>query len=108
MICGRMMFEKAISFDDEGKLVFNFDKIKQTAKQMMSEVVRIQLDASVKKAEAYVDKWFVWTDDMERVANIIKTHSKMLNGYLIETLAEEFLKPDFNPKNILKQKTNKG
>ena len=104
MICGRMIHEKAISFDGEGKLVFDFEKVKQTARQMMSEAIRLQIDASVKKAEAYFNKWFVWTDDMEKVANIIKTHSKMLNGYLIESLADEFLKPDFEPKNILKQK----
>ena len=104
MICGRMIHEKAISFDSEGKLVFDFEKVKHTASQMMSEVIRLQIDASVKKAEAYFNKWFVWTDDMDKVANIIKMHSKMLNGYLIESLADEFLKPDFEPKNILKQK----
>lgn len=104
MICVRMIESGAISFDGEGKLVFDFEKVKQTAKQMMAEAIRLQLDASVKKADSYVKKWFVWTDDMERVANIIKTHSKMLNGYLIEKLADEFLKPDFEPKKILIKK----
>ncbi len=99
MICYRMMSEKAIVFNDN-ELVFNFDKIKETSKQMMAEVVRLQLDKSVNDAKNYIDKWFVWTGELQCIAEIIKSHSKMLNGYLINTLEEEFLKSDFSPKKI--------
>ena len=95
MICQRMMHEKAITFDDFGKLVFDYQKAEQTAITIMAEVVRLQIEADVQKAGEYVEKWFVWDDKMEHVAEIIKKNSKTLNCYLITTLADEFLNPEF-------------
>ena len=62
---------------------------------MMSEAIRLQLDANVKKAEEYVNKWFVWGDDLIGVAETIKKFSKKLNGYLIQPLADEMLDDGF-------------
>lgn len=95
MICNRLISEKAITFDDDGRMRFDFESVKKTTKTMMAEVVRLQIDGDVSKAGDYVSKWFVWTDAIEAVAEIIKKHSKMLNGYLITPLADEFLKSDF-------------
>ena len=97
MICNRMLTEGAIKFEKE-KLVFDFDKVIKTAKTMMAEVVRLQLDANVKKAGDYVDKWFVWSKEIEAIAEIIKKYSKALNGYIITPLADEFLKPDYESR----------
>ena len=97
MICNRMLTEGAIKFENE-KLVFDFDKVIKTAKTMMAEVVRLQLDANVKKAGDYVDKWFVWSKEIEAIAEIIKKYSKALNGYIITPLADEFLKPDYESR----------
>ena len=94
MICNRMLTEKAIMLKDE-KLVFDYEKIKSLTKKMLAEVIRLQIDADVKKAEDYVIKWFVWTDEINKVAEILKKHSKTLNGYLIEPLKEAFLKLDY-------------
>ena len=99
MICNRMLTEKAIVFENQ-KLSFDFEKVVKTAKAMMSEVVRLQLDASVKKAGEYVEKWFVWSDEIAQVAEIIKKHSKALNGYIITPLADEFLKSDYETKPL--------
>ena len=95
MICSRMLFEKAIVFDDERKLKIDFEKAILTAKTMLAEVVRLQIDKDVQGAGDYIKKWFVWTPEMEEVATTIKKHSKMLNGYLISELADEFLNPNF-------------
>ena len=97
MICNRMLTEGAIKFENE-KLVFDFDKVIKTAKTMMAEVVRLQLDANVKKAGDYVDKWFVWSKEIEAIAEIIKKYSKALNGYIITPLADEFLKLDYESR----------
>ncbi len=94
MICNRLLNEKAITFDNEDKLVFDFDKIKAITKNMMAEVVKIQIDNDFDKAKAYVEKWFVWSDEINKVAEKIKTYSKMLNGYIDAPLAEKFLKED--------------
>ena len=98
MICNRMLETKSIVLGEDGKLHFDFDKIKATTKKMMSEVVRLQIDADVKKAEEYVSKWFVWTDEIAAVAEVIKVHSKMLNGHIVTPLADEMLASDFEEK----------
>lgn len=98
MICNRMLETKSIVLGEDGKLHFDFDKIKATTKKMMSEVVRLQIDADVKKAEEYVSRWFVWTDEIAAVAEVIKAHSKMLNGHLVTPLADEMLASDFEEK----------
>lgn len=97
MICNRMLSDKAIVFEN-GKLRFDFEKIVEVAYKMMSEVVRLQLDHNVKNAKDYISKWFVWSKEIDEVASIIKTHSKMLNGYLITPLADEFLDLEFEKK----------
>ncbi len=94
MICNRMLTEKAIQVRD-GKLWFDFDKVIDTAKEMMKEAIRLQLDANVKNAENYIMKWFVWSDDISFIAEVIKKFSKKLNGYIIQELADEMLSPDF-------------
>ena len=95
MICNRMLTEKAISLDEEGKIHFNFDKIKKLTQTMLAEVVRLQLDADVSKAETYVSKWAVWTEEIEKIAEVIRTYSKFLNGYVDDSLAQEFLNPNY-------------
>lgn len=101
MICNRMLTEKAITLDENSKLHFNFDKIKLLTKTMLAEVVRLQIDSSVQKAEEYVTKWAVWSDDIEKIAEVIRSYNKYLNGYVDDSLAQEFLNPDF--ENTLKQ-----
>jgi hypothetical protein len=90
-----MFTEKAIVLDNETKMHFDFEKIKKLTKTMLAEVVRLQLDADVSKAESYVSKWAVWSDDVERVAEVIRSYNKTLNGYVDDSLAQEFLKPDY-------------
>ncbi len=94
MICQRMLHAGAIELRD-GKLWFDFDKVIDTAKEMMKEAIRLQLDANVKAAENYVNKWFVWDDTLVSIAETIKKFSKKLNGYLIQPLADEMLSSDF-------------
>ena len=47
---------------------------------------------NLKNAKDYVEKWFVWTDEIETVAQNIRNYSKMLNGFIDAPLAEEFLR----------------
>ena len=94
MICQRMITEKAIVVRD-GKLWFDFEKVIDTAKAMMKEAIRLQLDGDVKKAEEYITKWFVWDDTLISIAETIKKFSKKLNGYLIQPLADAMLSPDY-------------
>lgn len=88
MILGRLLKEKAIVLDTKDKLNIDFDKVIEVSKIMLSEVVGLQLQASVIDAEAYINKYFKWTKDMQRVAVIKKQNSKLLNGITIASLSE--------------------
>lgn len=94
MICKRMINDGAIVIKD-GKLWFDFEKVIDTAKEMMKDVIRLQIDGDVKKAKEYVEKWFDWDDTISEIAETIKKFSKKLNGYIIQPLADEMLSLDF-------------
>lgn len=100
MICNRMLTEGGIEITEDTRLKFNFAKIQKITKQMMSEVVRLQIDGKVKKAEEYVNKWFVWSDEIDKVAEKIKEYSKTLNGYLITPLADKFMTNEYEKELI--------
>ena len=95
MICHRMLTEKAITLDSDTKMSFNFEKIKALTKTMLAEVVRLQINEKVEDAEKYVTKWCVWSDDIERIAEVIRSYNKTLNGYVDDGLAQKFLNPNF-------------
>lgn len=82
MIAQRMMLEGALLFDSEGKLEFDFEKVISTSKKMMQEVIRLQLDKNVKNAEDYVNKYFNYDSNFEKMAELQKKFSKRLNSYL--------------------------
>jgi hypothetical protein len=102
MICNRMLSSGSITLDETGKLEFNFEKIKKTTKEMMSEVIRLQLDKNVENARKYIEKWFVWTDEINSVAETIKKFSKKLNGYIETPLADMMVSEDFEKRLDLK------
>ncbi len=80
MILNKLISAKGIIIDKNNKLSFDFDKVVQTSKTMMSELIDLQLSASVSKAEAYINKHFKWSKELRLIAAIKKKASKLLNG----------------------------
>jgi len=76
----------------DGKIHVNIDKVVPAAKEMLSEIVRIQIDGDFNKAEKYVLDNFVWTENMELIAQKLQKVSKALNGTLETELADKLLK----------------
>lgn len=76
----------------DGKIHVNIDKVVPIAKEMLSEIIRIQIDGDFDKAEKYVLDNFVWTDSMELIAQKLQKVSKYLNGRTESPLAELLLK----------------
>ena len=62
------------------------------AKEMLSEIIRIQIEGDFKKAEEYVLDNFVWTDNMELISKKLQKINKTLNGRTESELAEKLLK----------------
>ncbi|MBS6603407.1 MAG: hypothetical protein KH301_06595 [Brachyspira sp.] len=82
----------AYEITPEGKIHVNIDKVVPIAKEMLAEIVRIQIDGDFDKAEKYVKDNFVWTDNMELIAQKLQKINKSLNGRTESELAENLLK----------------
>lgn len=83
--------EGAIEISQDGVLNVNIEKMVPTAKKMLEEIVRIQIDADFEKGEKYVLDNFQWTDEMEAIANKLRDVSKSLNGRVESPLAMELV-----------------
>ena len=79
---------------NDGKIKVNIDRVVPIAKEMLSEIVRIQIDGDFNRAEKYVLDNFVWTDNMELIAQKLQKVSKTLNGTLETELADKLLGKD--------------
>lgn len=75
----------------QGKIKVNIDKVVPIAKEMLAEIIRIQIDGDFNNAEKYVLDNFVWTDNMELIAQKLQKVSKGLNGTLETKLADKLL-----------------
>lgn len=75
----------------DGKIHVNIDKVVPIAKEMLAEIIRIQIDGEFEKAEKYVLENFVWTDNLELIAQKLQKISKTLNGRTESELAEKLL-----------------
>ena len=82
----------AIELNAEGKIHVNIDKMIPTAKKMLAEIVRIQIDGDFQKGEKYVLDNFVWTDEMEAISEKLREVDKTLNGRTESPLAAMLLK----------------
>lgn len=76
----------------DDKIHVNIDKVVPIAKEMLAEIIRIQIEGDFDKAEKYVLDNFVWTDNMELIAQKLQKINKTLNGRTESELAEKLLK----------------
>ena len=83
--------EGAIEISDEGILNINIDKMVKTARKMLEEIIEVQLSGDFKRGEKYVTDYFIWTPQMDKMAENIKKVSKTLNGRVESPLAEKLL-----------------
>lgn len=87
----KYMYDRGVYEIVDGKIHVNIDKVVPAAKQMLSEIVRIQIDGDFEKAEKYVRDNFVWTPEMELIAQKLQKVNKTLNGTLETKLADKLL-----------------
>ena len=78
----------------DGKIHVNIEKVVPIAEEMLAQIVRIQIDEDFDKAEKYVLDNFVWTDNMDLIAQKLQKISKTLNGRLETELADKLSKEE--------------
>ena len=83
--------EGAITISPEGILDVNMDKMVPTAQKMLEEIIRVQLSGDFATGEKFVQDNFIWTPEMDKMAENIKSVSKTLNGKVESPLADELL-----------------
>ena len=57
-----------------GKIFVNIDKVVSCAKEMLKEIIRIQIDIDFEKGEKYVKENFIWTYKMNLIAKKLKKY----------------------------------
>jgi len=80
--------EGVLSVDDKGVIDINTEKMTEAAKKMLTEIIEVQLSDDFSRGEKYINDYFRWTDDMERVSKKLKEIDKSLNGMLVCPLAD--------------------
>jgi hypothetical protein len=79
--------KKAIWLNNDNVLEIDIDKMIPTAKQMLAEIIKVQLSKDFSIGEKYVLDNFVWTPEMEILSKKLKEIDKSLNGTLKTPLA---------------------
>ena len=82
----------AIEITQENKIKVNTEKVVPAAKEMLKEIIRLQIDGNIDNAKKYIDKYFVWTDSMEKIGQELAKADKTLNGRVEATLADAIAK----------------
>ncbi len=83
--------EGAITISPEGVLDIDMEKMVPTAKKMLEKIIEVQLSGDFATGEKYVLDNFVWTPEMDKMAENIKSVSKTLNGKVESPLADKLL-----------------
>ena len=83
--------EGAFSIDMNGVLTVDIEKMVPTARKMLEQIIRVQVDGKFEEGEKYVLDNFIWTNQMETMAENIKRVSKTLNGKVESPLADKLL-----------------
>ena len=91
MQCKYMLDNGVYEFTPDGKVRVNVDRVIPAARKMLNDVVRIQINNDYRDAEEFVNKYFVWTQEMESCAQKIREYSKVLNGTVKAPLADSLL-----------------
>lgn len=78
----------AIEFDKSGKMKINFEKVTECAREMLKNAIEIQLSKSEKLAKDYIYKYGSWTNDLDMLANKLKSVDMRLNSYLYSPIAK--------------------
>ena len=79
----------AIEITPENKIKINVEKVVPTAKEMLKEIIRLQIDGDVDKVKTYIDKYFVWNDINEKIGQELSKVDKTLNGRTVSPLADK-------------------
>ena len=81
----------AFNLTEENKIHVNIDNVVPAAKEMLKEIIRIQLNNTFEDAKKYVEENFVWTSEMEIIGEKLRNLSSTLNCVVENELGDKIL-----------------
>lgn len=85
-----MLFESgAIKLDSSGRMVINFNRVTERGYKMLSDAIDIQLSGDPEKARKYIEKYAVWTPQLQTLGKKLAAADKQRNSYIVEPLADK-------------------
>ncbi|MBP3340299.1 MAG: hypothetical protein J6L47_01370 [Alphaproteobacteria bacterium] len=84
-----MLFEcGAIRLDSSNRLVIDFDAVIARGQKMLRDVIDIQLSKNPEMARQYIEKYAVWSPQLEILGTKLANVDKQRNSYIVEPLAD--------------------
>ncbi|MBP3545205.1 MAG: hypothetical protein J6J82_02760 [Alphaproteobacteria bacterium] len=85
-----MFFESgAIKLDANGRLVIDFNRVMERSNKMLSDAIDIQLCRNPDMARKHIEKYAVWTPQLQTLGAKLSAVDKQRNSYIVEPLADE-------------------
>ncbi len=84
--------EGALSISDDGIIDINIEKMVPTARKMLTEIIEVQLSQDFNRGEKFINDYFHWTEEIEKVSKKLKETDKSLNGMVVTPLADYLTK----------------
>ncbi len=80
--------EGAISISEDGIIDIDIDKMIPTANKMLTEIIDVQLSQDFNKGENFINKYFNWTEEIDKISKKLKSIDNSLNGVVVTPLAD--------------------
>ena len=81
-----------IQFDNDEKIKIDFTKVTECARKMLDDAIKIQLSQDESVAKQYIDKYAVWTNELDGIAKKLKNPNARLNSYIYSPMTTDLLK----------------
>ena len=75
--------------------IINFSEVANAAKEMLTQIINIELENNNTKAEEFYNKYSNWTENMNTIANKLKNYDNELH-YLIKNELADYLLNSMN------------
>ena len=81
--------EKAITITEDSLITVDINKMIPTANKMLTEIIEVQLSQDFNRGEKFINDYFHWSEDIDKISKKLKEIDKALNGIILTPLADK-------------------
>lgn len=86
-----LMENNAVWIMDDGRINCDLDKVNKASNKMLEEIINIILSNDANTAREFIDRYYYWPDDMDKVSKNLDKLSKLLNSKINAPLSDKLL-----------------